>query len=447
MDPKEQTNRVLEVLDEVRKYRGWGGAGWLDRKLGSYVGYFSRVLSGKISLRLEQLFAILDALELEPGEFFSLAFGGRINPERMLLGIERRADRNDILLRIDTALRDSKPFAQHQLEALQTEEQEKEWNRLDELRFSFPLVARDDCQKLLYSSLEEVEEGRGSLTFLCDCLSLAGGLEGILNNSSLEAAYLRRAFSLAKILNSSSREAALLQKCSYLVADQGEYEVAIAIQEQACDIYVMNHDLEKIGQTLVDRGNMYFYLERLEDSKQCYVSALAYIPDDMWTYRFSTYQCLGFVSLKTEEIADADKYAELAAREHKTRDGLNWWRLIWLRGEIALLKGELGTAEVTFVQVSENFLEQENYIDAALVSLRLAKTYLISGDIKKVKDVSSRMIKLMDPLKLENAIARSTLQEFIRLALVEEVTVDFLDRAHENIQEVTGTKNLTSKPN
>jgi len=237
-----------------------------------------------------------------------------------------------------------------------------------------------------------------------------------------------------------------LQKCSYIVANGEEYEIAIAIQEQACSMFIMGHNLEKIGQTLVDRGNMYFYLGELATSKHYYMSALAYIPEDLWTYRFSTYQCLGFVSLKQEELDDAEKYADLATRQHRTREGLNWWRLVWLRGEIALQKGELGLAESTFLQVSENFLDQEIYIDAALVSLRLAKTYLISGDLKKMKAVSSCMVKLMDSLKEDNRIARSTLQEFIRLALVEEITEDFLDRAHESLQEVTGTKNLTAKP-
>jgi tetratricopeptide (TPR) repeat protein len=449
MEPRDETKRVLRALDEARRGRGWGAVGWLDRKLSKSDGYVGRLLTGKPAMRVEQLFEILDALEYEAGEFFSWVFGTqyKINPDRILRRMEKGTNKTDLIKRIDNILASHQNPKDQQPEKPPSQDRKAELDRLNELRFSYPIMAKSEGLQLLRSVIEEIENHRGSLYYLCDCVSLTGGIEGILNNTSLEAAYLRRAFSLAKALNSPERQASLLQKCSYLVADNGNYDVAITLEEQACNIYIILHNLSGIGQTLVDRGNMHFYLGEPLVSMQCYMAALHYIPAEMWTYRFATYQCLGFTHLHLGNLDEANQYADLAAQVHETRDGPNWWRLMWLRGEIALLREDFSFAEAAFLAISEAFLSQENYIDAALVSLRLAKTFLKLGKVKEMKQVSSGMITLVDSLKLKNEIARSTIHEFIKLALSEEVTEDFLDRAHDDIQLVAGKKNLTSKPN
>jgi tetratricopeptide (TPR) repeat protein len=448
MKPKDETQKILRALDEARSARGWGGAGWLDRKLSKSPGYVARLLVGKPAIRLEQVFDILNVLEYEAGEFFAWVFGSqcKLDPDRILRRLESGVEKSELLIRIDKILTTHHRHAEQQAEESPGQDQEAELNRLNELRFSYPVMAKTESLELLRLVVAEIEDGRGSLHYLCDCLSLAGGKEGILSNIPMQAAYLRRAFSLSDLLDSPRRKASLLQKCSYLVADLGNYDAALSLEEQACKIYIFLKDLSGIGQTLVDQGNMHFYLGEPLVSVQCYTAALGYIPRQMWTYRFSTYQCLGFTYLHLGEVEKAQKYADLAGQAHETRDGPNWWRLTWLRGEIALLQADLSFAETAFLKISDAFLAEENYVDAALVALRLAKVFLLAGKLKKMQRVSSGMIALMDPLKLKNDIARSTIHEFIKLALIGEVTEDFLDRAHEKVQLVTGRKSLASEP-
>jgi tetratricopeptide (TPR) repeat protein len=325
------------------------------------------------------------------------------------------------------------------------EDLQAELTRLSELRFSYPQTAREECFTLLRSAIEEVENGRGSLHHICDWISLQGAIEVVLNHSALAASYLRRAFSIAKLLNEPAREASLLQMCSYLIANHGNYDAAITLEEQACHLYVLSKDLCGIGKTLLDRGNMYFYQGEYATSCQYYDSALHYLPKQMWTHRFQAFQCLGFVNLQLKNLEHAQSYADLAAKEHKTRDGPNWWKLMWLRGEIALNQDDMSFAEAMFRQICDVFLAQEDHIDAALVSLRLAKVLLMSGKTEEMQQVCLGMMVLMDPLKLENEIAGSTIHEFLKLALVGKVTVDSLDRAYEDIQLVTEKRNLASK--
>lgn len=46
----------------------------LEQKMGLSKGYLSRILGGRIELRAEQIFDILEALEIDPGTFFRAAY-------------------------------------------------------------------------------------------------------------------------------------------------------------------------------------------------------------------------------------------------------------------------------------------------------------------------------------------------------------------------------------
>jgi hypothetical protein len=73
----------------------------LERKLGWSGGYLSRLLSGVIDLKMRHVVLICEALDIEPGELFRMAYprrplaGGRPDaaPSRNLLEMFRRAGR------------------------------------------------------------------------------------------------------------------------------------------------------------------------------------------------------------------------------------------------------------------------------------------------------------------------------------------------------------------
>ena len=69
----------------------------------------------------------------------------------------------------------------------------------------------------------------------------------------------------------------------------------------------------------------------------------------------------------------------------------------------------------------------------ALISLRLAKTLLLAGKTREVRQLAADLLELLEPLQEENRLAAGIVRELAKKALVEDVTVDFLDRAHEKV--------------
>ena len=49
----------------------------VEKRLGLSRGYLSQLLGGTVEIRYWQLLAVLDAMELDPGDFFSELFGRR----------------------------------------------------------------------------------------------------------------------------------------------------------------------------------------------------------------------------------------------------------------------------------------------------------------------------------------------------------------------------------
>ena len=73
-DPYEQeARRLADVLALVIHVAGRTRQS-LEQQMGLSSGYLSKILSGAVELRVRHILAILEAVGLEPGHFFRLAF-------------------------------------------------------------------------------------------------------------------------------------------------------------------------------------------------------------------------------------------------------------------------------------------------------------------------------------------------------------------------------------
>jgi tetratricopeptide (TPR) repeat protein len=120
-------------------------------------------------------------------------------------------------------------------------------------------------------------------------------------------------------------------------------------------------------------------LGRLAPAAKAYELALSYLPKHYWISVTSCYQGLGLIYNKLGQLDQARDAAENAARPHKTREGQNWWRIVWLQGEIALESRDPRSAVQALGQVRDGFIELGNPLDLALVSLRLVKAISMAG--------------------------------------------------------------------
>lgn len=73
-----EVKRLVGLLRAV--IRVFGTNREVERKLGMRPGYLSRIFGGAVELRAEHILAVCRALELQPGEFFALAFPGAQAP-------------------------------------------------------------------------------------------------------------------------------------------------------------------------------------------------------------------------------------------------------------------------------------------------------------------------------------------------------------------------------
>lgn len=68
----DEVQRLVELLRMV--IRTFGTNREVERKLGMRPGYLSRIFGGAVELRMEHVLAVCRALDVAPGEFFTLAF-------------------------------------------------------------------------------------------------------------------------------------------------------------------------------------------------------------------------------------------------------------------------------------------------------------------------------------------------------------------------------------
>ena len=73
MPAEEDVQRILTLLKRAIRSSGFSQKE-VDRQIGVQPGYLSQVMIGRLDLKLKHLMRALDAIHVEPGGFFQLAF-------------------------------------------------------------------------------------------------------------------------------------------------------------------------------------------------------------------------------------------------------------------------------------------------------------------------------------------------------------------------------------
>lgn len=109
---QEETRRIAELLRTMLRVLPISNRE-VERRLNFNVGYLSRLFSGAIELKYEQIVAICRVVGLKPGEFFSLAYSGaESDPElvrRLAKSIAARTGQLPPRLPAPSATKDSPP--------------------------------------------------------------------------------------------------------------------------------------------------------------------------------------------------------------------------------------------------------------------------------------------------------------------------------------------------
>ena len=454
MKPKDMTRRILQTLAAERATHGHGAAAEIDYRLGKSKGYLGRVFRQEVGLQVETLFRTLDALEADPVDFFARVLGTRRNPERLLSRLERQLGADgptflhSVARRLSPHLRPTPQTQNSQTSANQVhnfqahsnalEDLRRDLARWDERRFSAPTECLEPAESLLHRAAAAYfgSHGPAAAKHLAYALGILGSLLRLRADFGASARCLRLALELSRQHRLVLSRADLLQRAAYLIADQGEYRVALDVVYEASDIYTQSHDLGGVGRSLVDRAVILFGTDEREAAIQCYTSSLEYLPESAWNNRFSAYQGLGWIHMEMDQLDAATHWVTRAETAHRTREGPNWWRLVWLRGEISLKSKELKNAETALRSARDAFIEHGNPFDIALISLQLAKALLLADRWTEMRKITAAMLGLLKPFQ-KNRIASAAIHELTRAALTGEVTVELLDRVFRQIKDRT----------
>lgn len=444
MEMNELNLRVLELLAQERALHGHGSAAEIDQRIGRSEGYLGRVLRGEIGLQTEMLFRILEVLEIDPPGFFSAVVGSKISPQGSLDRLARllmeRVESPFLPVAEDFRPRLDALVAKGRKVGLDDDEPLPSWidelMKIDERRFSDPVSTRQEMTHLLGLALEgaEAPDATGAAhTALVRALGIASSIERVEGRARHAVEYLKTAFALHDEPE-SLLYAELLERACYQVGDQADYVSGMELAWQATEIYVRHGDLAGIGRSMVDRAVMAYKVDTPEATIDLYQAGLRYLPPSAWQNRFAAWQGMGMSYLNLEQVAEADRCARQAAKEHATQSGLNWWRLVWLQAEVAYRLGELDRSEALYRQVKETFEGLGNALDVALVSLQMARVLLAARKMREMQRLAASSMSLLRPLRRDR-LACAALHEFTRLTLTGELSIRWVEQASRRIEE------------
>lgn len=445
------SQRILTLLAEERSLHGHGNAALIDHRLGKSQGYVRRLLRGEIGLQVDMLVRALDVLDVDPADFFTRAVGTGLVPLRVLRRLERLCLDYDLgrgalldrplLRRLERVA--TEPTASTAADAeVVTEAEEgntpagsrppaggstdESLRRLDELCFSEPSAAASRALEQVERRLRRLETKGGAAPAgerigLARSLGVVASIERLESRFRAAASGLRIALDLLAGTGSGLGEAEILQRSAYLVADQGDHAVAFEIVRQSGELRMLYRDLPGLGQVLVQRAVLLGHRQEWALSMKTFTAALEYLQEDPWIWRFSALQGLGIVAMKLGDLERASVWARRAAAAHRARRGQNWWRLMWLEGELARCRGDLRTAEQLLRRARDGFSTRSNPLDLAVVTLDLAQVLLMEDRVADVRALVAEMMGLLrQPLR--HRMASAALHELARASLTGEVT-------------------------
>ena len=107
-------------------------------------------------------------------------------------------------------------------------------------------------------------------------------------------------------------------------------------------------------------------------------------------------------------------------------DDITRLRVLWIEGLIHFGLGDLTAAEEHFSRVRQGFVRQELSYDIALVSLDLARVYLMQGQVREVQEIASKLVPLFSGQEVYGE-AYAALMLFHDAAMLSQVTLGLVE--------------------
>lgn len=468
MHASEAHRQIRSALRAELKGRH-GQIGQIEADLSRSEGYLSRFCRGDMDVTLKGCLEALEALDVEPGRFFSAAFRSVTTAEELVqrlagagtchrsfgsiefaLGLildaedqpaparRRHRARLDGMIAepIEVQLRRLRTAKKYRCEAFA--EAYRRW--LEGYRFHDPKGA----VRLVAGAIQHIvpwssSSRRGKLELLCRYLGTFASCVRTLDDLHTAFKALGTGLDLARREGFVGVRVDLLRRAGIFCSsvDDYDYEAGLWLLREAQEIAFDHDDQRSLGLVLVSKGTLQLYLDRQVSAARSYERGLHLLADhdDDEVVRYKTSAISGLVSLYTEreELSKARYWLTEAVSTLGEAGELLRAKLYWQRGAIERAAGDYDEAIGSFRQAL-TCLESGSVIDSILVSVELASTLLEAGRRQEAVVIAKGMASLTDSLR-DNKLAQGALVEFLRIVLTEGVDIALLRQLRDSLQE------------
>ncbi len=402
-------SRVHAVLRRTFRRAGKGSVKRVEAALEISEGSFRQWrLRGR--LELDMLFRALAELDVDPGRFWVEVFGGDLDPVQ-LAKRPTGPPRDPVVCRAVARWQGPQPDDAKELT-------EDRWRRLDELRGEDPSLAVRRAKAALKTAEKR---------WIPRLLAVYGSAHRAKAQLGKALEALHYGLLLAEGSDSRTVCADLLQRLGVAYAYTGNHALGLLFAKEAAYEHRMADNVRGEGRSWVDQGSRYFHLDRLGDAVAAYKAALRCLPQDEVRHRFSAFQCLAVALLRRGALRSAQEHLR-AAEELAPKVGPDLVAVFLAsKAEMAISLEDYAEAE----QCLQNELElykTTSPIDAAVVSVELARTQLARGRLDASRDTIMCMSAFLEPLR-GNAIVCDAIRQLVRIVLDGmRITDRILDR-------------------
>ena len=211
--------------------------------------------------------------------------------------------------------------------------------------------------------------------------------------------------------------------------DQGRFEEAAHHLHRAAALYQLLRDCDKAARTLLTLGTLHFRRHELDAAVGVAEQALELLTSEseVWL-RSSAHFNRAYYLQARGDVDQAE--AELSAHEELLAGEGDWGALhvVWLRARIAWSRGDLRTAERSYIEARRRALERGVAFDAALVALELALVHLVQGRTPKVKKLALEALRVFAEQDVDREV-RAALDLLEAAARRDALTRELVERA------------------
>ncbi|MCG8459006.1 MAG: tetratricopeptide repeat protein [Holophagales bacterium] len=461
--------------------RNFGRIGEIETKLSRSEGYLSKFCRGDISIPVEILLRSLELLDRDPGQFFNQAFRASSDPMSILrylaegasdkgLGeLEKAAasmaceledissDPSAVICApVDPTPEKTRRLVESTLECSKIEQRRR---LRTAKRYRNPHFVKAYLRDLINVSYDDPKTAvkqaelvgtelvpllrdtpaRERLELILRAIFLTVSCQRLQGRFPEAAAGAISGIALGRRFRLDSILGELLKLGAYVLNDHGFFEPAQRLLGEALVLFDELDDEISVAKVQVQRGLTYVHLGDNLSASRALRKALRRLPDEdpiLRRYRLAAFQNLSKAFENAGDLDTAEDYLREALDGFRNEGGIVLAKLLWARGRLACLRGELREA-LDHLEEAYDLLIRSDAAETALISLEISRVLLQLGHLEKARDLARCMAQLLKQLD-KNKVAQATLVQYIRTAVEAELTLETVDRCKRLLEEALG---------